>query len=97
MGFHFKEGKSLLANLLDKVLTIADDVVCAEAVAIATFRVAVIFIKSGAHVYSRMEVAAVGLVDGLNLAAGDTSEHSAGHRVSQSYELRENGVELFSQ
>ena len=93
MGFHFKEGETLLTNLLDKVLTIAYDVVCTESITEAALCMTVVFIKSSTHVGPRMEVTAICLVDRFYLAAGDTPEISAWHSVTQSDIPRKYGIE----
>ena len=93
MGFHLQQQETLAAYLPDEVLTVADNMIGRETVAIPALRMAVVLVKAGAHVCARMEMTAVGLLYRLDLPAGDTPERTAGHRVPQTDIPRENGVE----
>ena len=89
MGLHVKQQETLLAYLPDEILTVADEVVGRETVAITALGMTVVLVETGAHVGARVEMTAVGLLYRLDLAARDTSEHSAWHRVPQTDILRE--------
>ena len=72
-----------LAYLADEVLAVAYQMVGLEAVAIPAFGMGVIFVPSGGHVAATVVMPAVGLLEGLYLAATDAAEEAAGHRVPQ--------------
>ena len=89
--------KTLLAYLLDEVAAVAGEVIGQEAVAVAAFGVAVVLAVTGGHVGATEVVAAVGLLQGLNLSAADAAEGAAWHRVTQTDILAEYIIELAAQ
>ena len=94
MGLHLKQLETLLADLPDKVLTVAVQVLGVESVAGRALGMTVVLVEARAHVATGKVMAAVGLLNRLYVTAGDAAEHTAGHRVSQPYVLRELLVEF---
>ena len=89
--------EALLSYLLNEVAAVAVEVIGQEAVAVAAFGVAVVLAVTGGHVGATEVVAAVGLLQGLNLSAADAAEGAAWHRVTQTDILAEYIIELAAQ